>query len=124
MIGLYIDTSGNIYCIKNPSNFSDNANGTKIGERPSAPLQFWPSEWSDPSSISGFEYALFPTNGISGSQKAYVCDRVENTETFSDYQSLQIGGNYTSQVYGSFSFSIGRYSSSGNGLSGRLQKLP
>lgn len=57
-----------IYCIKNPSSFSDSTGGTNVGARNTN--NGWISAWTNPS-VSDFEYALYPALG-SGSESTYV----------------------------------------------------
>lgn len=56
--GIYFN-GASAYAINNPSNFSDNANGTYIGNRPTS-SEGWLTSFTNPSSISGYEYALIP----------------------------------------------------------------
>jgi len=68
--GIY--ASGNsIYCIKNPANFSDTTGGTYVGTKLTTGGNI--KSWSNPSSISGFEYALIPASQ-GGSETQYCCD--------------------------------------------------
>ena len=119
--GIYFgDTNKvNIYCIKNPSSFSDTTGGTLVGTRDTD--RAYISAWTQPSA-SGFEYALYPL-ATGGSGTTYVCD-------FCNYSSsgvvLCVGGGY-SQDQNRGAFCLNGYSaaSSGNGQFGsRLMKLP
>lgn len=108
-----------IYCIKNPSDFSDTSGGTNVGTR--ATSSGWISGWTNPTA-DGFEYALYP-NAVSGSETTYVCD-------YCYYNAsgvvLYVGGVYIQyQNHGAF-YLYGNYSaSSANASIGcRLQKLP
>lgn len=70
--GIYFSGS-NIYCIKNPSNFSDSSGGTLVGTRPTTPSGVI-TAFTDPTA-SGFEYALYPSSvNSSVSTSTYVCD--------------------------------------------------
>lgn len=116
--GIYF-SGANIYCIKNPSSFSDTANGTNIGTRPTS--SGYISAWSVPSA-SGFEYALYPS-AVAGSETTYICD-------YCYYNSsgvvLCCGGGYSqNQNYGLFyldGYNATSYSYVNVGC--RLQKLP
>lgn len=69
--GIYFN-SYDVYCIKNPANFSDTAGGTLVGTRAqiSNPIKYF----NEPS-VQGFEYALYPlvTDGTI-SENTYVTD--------------------------------------------------
>ena len=84
--GIY-PSGSNVYAIKNPASFSDEANGTQIGTRPTS--DGYISAWSVPT-VTEFEYALYPS-AVSGSESTYVCD-------YCSYNSsgavLFVGGNY------------------------------
>lgn len=116
--GIYFSGS-NVYCIKNPASFSDTANGTNIGTRPTSSNYI--SAWSIPTA-SGFEYALYPS-AVAGSESTYICD-------YCGYNSsgvvLRCGGSYGQyQNRGLFSLygnSAASYSDADIGC--RLQKLP
>lgn len=69
--GIYFSGS-DIYCIKNPSNFSDTSDGIKVGQR--ATTSGFIKAWNNPT-VSGFEYALYPNsvdNTLDGS--TYITD--------------------------------------------------
>lgn len=116
--GIYFSGS-NVYCIKNPASFSDTANGTNIGTRPTSSNYI--SAWSVPTA-SGFEYALYPS-AVAGSESTYICD-------YCDYTSsgvvLRCGGLYSqSQNYGLFCLGGNNTASNSYASIGcRLQKLP
>lgn len=116
--GIYFNAA-DVYCIKNPTNFSDTANGTNIGTRPSASNYI--SAWRIPSA-SGFEYALYPSN-VAGSESTYICD-------YGYYNAsgvvLRCGGDFTQDpAYGLFYLCGNDTASySGTSVSCRLQKLP
>lgn len=116
--GIYFN-GATVYAIKNPASFSDTSGGTNIGTRPTS--SNWISAWSIPS-VSGFEYALYPS-AVAGSESTYVCD-------YCSYNAsgvvLLVGGYYSqSQNRGAFYLS-GYYAASvANASIGcRLQKLP
>lgn len=116
--GIYF-SSANVYCIKNPANFSDSSGGTLVGVRPT--LSNFISGWNVPTA-SGFEYALYPY-AISGSDSTYVGD-------YCYYNSsglvLRVGGNYSqNQYYGLFClYGNGQAASSGSNLGSRIMILP
>lgn len=116
--GIYF-SGANVYCIKNPAQFSDTANGTLVGTR--ATSSNYISEWTNPTA-SGFEYALYP-NAVNGTENTYVCD-------YCSYNSsgvvLFVGATFIRvQNYGAFyldGYSRASYADSYIGC--RLQKLP
>ena len=116
--GIYF-SGANIYCIKNPTSFSDTSNGTNIGTRPTSSNYI--SAWSIPTA-SGFEYALYPS-AVAGSESTYICD-------YCYYGSggvvLRCGGYYVQdQDYGLFCLNGDNAASySGANIGCRLQKLP
>lgn len=116
--GIYF-VGSKIYCIQNPSLFSDTSNGTNVGER--ALTNGITSQWTDPN-ISDFEYALFP-NLTNGSQNTYITDLC-----FSLQQGtvLNVGSNYEMSLdKGAFFLHCGFLSSAVNdGIGCRLMKLP
>lgn len=119
--GIYFSTA-DVYAIKNPANFSDTTGGTKVGTRPTA--TGWTTAWNDPSAVSGFEYALYPSTADSSLDgSTYICDRcVYNASGV----VLYVGGNYGQyQDYGAFSL-YGNYQASYQYayIGSRLQKLP
>lgn len=71
--GIYT-ASTNVYCIKNPANFSDSSNGTAVATNPSTGSI---KAYSNPTA-SGFEYALCPST-VGGTSTTYVCDSIEST---------------------------------------------
>ena len=116
--GIYF-SGANVYCIKNPASFSDTSGGTNIGTRPTSSK--WISAWSIPS-VSGFEYALYPS-AVAGSENTYVCD-------YCSYDTsgvvLRVGGEFIQdQTRGAFClFGSNTASSATVGIGCRLQKLP
>lgn len=118
--GIYFYDS-NVYCIKNPENFSDTENGTLVGMRDTSGGYI--SAWSNPTS-GGFEYALFPSE-FDGTDTTYVCDYFF---THSSGQVLFVGGgylNFQSSYQGAFCMSSAHNASTSNSdLGCRLMKLP
>jgi len=116
--GIYF-SGANIYCIKNPSSFSDTANGTNIGTRPTSGGYI--SAWSIPSA-SGFEYALYPS-AIGGSSSTYICDGCGSSSTGVVFYC---GGRFfQDQSRGLFNLNGGSsVSYKLVGIGCRLQKLP
>lgn len=121
--GVYFSGS-NMYCIKNPASFSDTANGTLVGTRPTS--KGYISAWNIPDA-SDFGYALYPS-AVAGSESTYTCD-------YCDYASngvtLHCGGyshenpNENWKWYGLFYLDGGLGSSnSATDIGCRLQKLP
>lgn len=88
--------SGNdIYCIKNPSDFSDTDNGINIGTR-SNTLIGVVKTWTNPQA-NGFEYALFPsTIQADSSYSTYSCDYYGYNE---NGISMRSGGSYSKQQF-------------------------
>ncbi len=117
--GIYF-SSTNVYCIKNPANFSDSSGGTNVGTRASTSNCI--KAWTNPTA-AGFEYALYPSEVVSDSNySTYVADRCN---CYSSNVVLYVGGSYgQNQGYGLFC--MGDYSASGTGgdVGSRLQKLP
>ena len=83
--GIYFNNS-DIYCIKNPADFSESTGGTLVGTRPQGG---WITSWSAPN-VTGFEYALFP-NAVGGSNSTYVSDNYSKKDTTT---SLYVGGGF------------------------------
>lgn len=118
--GIYF-SGANIYCIKNPSSFSDTTGGTNVGTRDTSGGYI--SAWTNPSA-SGFEYALYQASGgNAGSDSTYVCD-------YCSYNSsgvvLFVGGNYgQNQGRGAFYLNGSNAASyKGAYVGSRLMKLP
>jgi hypothetical protein len=116
--GVYF-SGANVYCIKNPDNFSDAENGVLVGQRATS-IGFI-SAWTNPTA-EGYEYALYP-NAVSGSESTFVCDKCFYN---ANGAVLLIGGSYgQSHDYGAFHLN-GQNSAAGtsNNIGCRLQKLP
>lgn len=120
--GIYFAGTGSadVYCIKDPSAFSDSTGGTKVGTRSTGSSGFIKA-WNTPSA-DGFEYALYPSDH-SASEGTYVCDGCGYN---SSGVVLYVGGNYgQSQNYGAFYLYGNISASSTNGSIGcRLMILP
>lgn len=115
--GIYF-SDGNVYCIKNPSSFSDSSGGTLVGTRPTS--SGWISAFNVPTA-NGFEYALY-TSAISGSKNAYIADYCNSGNGV----VLYVGGYYfKDEKYGLFFlFGNGTASYAFGSVGTRLQKLP
>lgn len=69
--GIYFNNT-DVYCIKNPQDFSDTTGGTLVGTR--ATSSDYIKAFTDPTA-SGFEYALYPNSvGGGASDTKYVTD--------------------------------------------------
>lgn len=117
--GIYFSGT-DVFCIKNPANFADNTGGTNVGTRGNASTFI--TTWSNPS-VSGFEYALYPTNNSGGSESTYVCDMCNYNSTAN---AIRMGGdNGTGITRGAFAFfGDSTASSPYNYIGSRLMKLP
>ena len=118
--GIYFN-GANVYGINNPSDFSDNANGTLIGQRATAVGV--PKTFTDPATITGYEYALYPSTVDGTDYNTRTCDNCYYT---SSGVVLAVGGiDAQSQDYGLF-YLTGNYTASNKGgaFGSRLQKLP
>jgi hypothetical protein len=116
--GIYFSGTS-VYCIKNPTNFSDNSSGTNVGTR--TMTSNYISAWTSPSA-TGFEYALYPS-GTAGSSTTYVCDYC--SYAFAGVV-LYVGGSYYQYLSRGAFYLVGDYGASYavSGISCRLQKLP
>ena len=119
--GIYF-SGANVYCIKNPANFSDTTGGTSVGTRTTSSGNI--KTWTDTSAVTGFEYALYPNDITSDSTySTYICD---NCNYYASGTVLYAGGNYSqNQALGVFSLD-GYYgaSSAYASIGSRLMKLP
>jgi hypothetical protein len=92
--GIYF-SGADVYIVKNPENFSDTSNGTKIGTRPTT------GNYISAFFVGTGEYAAFIyPSATNGSSDTYVCD-------YCNYNAsgvvLRAGGYYNqSQYYGLF----------------------
>lgn len=116
--GIYF-SDANVYCIKDPAQFSDTGNGTLVGAR--ATSDGFISEWTNPTT-SGFEYALY-TNAVNGMVNTYVCDYCFYG---SNGVALCVGAYYLQYPYFGAFFLFGSCEASyvDRGIGCRLQKLP
>lgn len=116
--GIYFSGT-DVYCIKNPANFSDSSGGTLVGTK--ANTDGYISGWTNPST-SGFEYALYPS-AVSGSETTYVCDYYSRSASG---VVLGVGGGRDQNQYsGAFSFANSYLANSAPASIGsRLMKLP
>lgn len=119
--GIYFNNT-NIYAIKNPADFSDNANGTLVGTR--AITDGVPQTFTEPTA-SGYEYALYPAT-VDGSD--YTVRTCDECYFISSGTILLVGGDYTSQNQSTGLFCLsGTFdanSFAGINIGSRLQKLP
>lgn len=121
--GIYF-SSTDVYCIKNPANFSDTSGGTLVGTRPTNNAEI--KAWNNPSA-SGFEYALYPSEVVNDSNyKTYACDQCHYSSLSSSGVTLYIGSYYSQgQAYGAFYMRGSSSASTSTAYIGsRLQKLP
>lgn len=87
--GVYFNGT-DIYCIKNPANFSNDTGGTLVGTKYVFESSVLPTEQTNPSAPS-FEYAIFPSNGTDVTDmNTYTCDSYVATNTTG--KALQCGG--------------------------------
>lgn len=115
MDGCYYNNNG-LNVIKNPNQFSDNANGVLVG----TPVSGYPSDFAIPTQ-SGLEWALFPCTA-SGSNTNYTAD-----EWFfhGSGPCLFHGGSYgKSQNRGPFSVNFRGTSYADDYIGCRLQERP
>ena len=119
--GIYFNDR-TVYVINNPANFSDTTGGTNVGTRANANGVV--TQWTDPSSITGLEYALYPAAVTEDSNyETYDCD---GSYYYASGAVLFVGGFYNqSQYYGAFCLVGNSAASSKNaGRGSRLQMLP
>ena len=116
--GIYF-SGANVYCIKNPAQFSDTNGGTQVGTRATASNYI--SHWTNPTA-EGFEYALYPDQ-VNGSETTYVCDGCYYN---SSGVVLRVGGYYGQvQIHGAFYLGGNGVASGQSASIGcRLMKLP
>ena len=119
--GIYFNDR-TVYAIKNPASFSDDTGGTNVGTRANANGVI--TEWTDPSAVSGLEYALYPAATTTDSNyETYSCD---NSGYLASGVVLYVGGNYGQyQYYGAFClYGVSAASNKSAYRGSRLQKLP
>lgn len=116
--GVYFNKA-DIYAIKNPADFSDTANGTKVGTRPTSGGYI--SEYAI-SSVSGFEYFMYPS-AVAGSDSTYVPDYCQYG---ANGVTLSVGGEYSNyKYYGLFLLMANTTASNYTSTIGsRLMELP
>ena len=119
--GIYFNDR-TVYVINNPANFSDTTGGTNVGTRANANGVV--TQWTDPSSITGLEYALYPAAVTEDSNyETYDCD-------YSSYYAsgvvLCVGGYYYQSQYNGAFCLYGNYAASNKyaNRGSRLQMLP
>lgn len=120
--GIYFDAD-NMYCIKNPADFSDSSGGTLVAERVASGWGYI-TGWTNPS-VVGYEYALYP-NAFGGSDSTYVPDYCSNSIGGTAGVTLVTGYNFTqSKKAGAFCLS-GQYSASSFDANrgSRIMELP
>lgn len=117
--GIYFSGT-NVYGINNPSDFSDTANGTLIGTRPTS--SGVPKTFNEPTA-SGYEYALYPATVDGTDYTVRTCDRYLY---YSGGVVLNVGGYYVHHQYYGLFYLNGNYSASDrdSGIGSRLMKLP
>lgn len=116
--GIYINSLGAVYCIKNPASFSNSSGGTHVGN--TVMSSGYISGWTNPTA-AGFKYALFP-NAVSGSDSTYVCDTFKPT-TYTD-GVLTVGGSSTQDGGAFYLYVTNANSSAGSGTGSRIMELP
>ena len=115
MDGCYYNDNG-LNVIKNPAQFSDNANGVLVGK----PVGGYPSDFALPTQ-SGLEWALYPS-AAAGSTTTYVPD---SWVFYGSYPCLLHGGDYyRDQGRGPFCVDCYRSSSAYSNNGCRLQERP
>lgn len=67
--GIYF-SNGNVYCINNPKDMGDTTKGTLVATMPSS--HGYIKDWSVPT-VSGYEYALFPSS-VDSTDSSYIPD--------------------------------------------------
>ena len=119
--GIYFNDR-TVYVINNPANFSDTTGGTNVGTRANANGVV--TQWTDPSAVTGLEYALYPAAVTEDSNfETYDCD---SSGYFASGVVLCVGGYYN-QYQGSGAFYLngnGAASSKSASRGSRLQMLP
>ena len=111
--GCYYTSSG-LNIIKNPAQFSDNANGVLVGK----PVGGYPKDFAIPTQ-GGLEWALYPSEE-GGSTTTYVPDYWD----FIDGVLCHGGYDRQSQYYGPFCVDCYRSSDAYDGIGCRLQERP
>ena len=121
--GIYFNNA-NIYVIKNPSQFNNTSNGTLVGTRDITKNGLILS-FTNPSSITGYEYALYGdsvnTSGGTGYTCAGIFNYVGNQQYFGTMLSIGGSGNNLFYLNGNSSLTI---QTQGARWGSRLMKLP
>lgn len=118
--GIYFSNT-NVYCIKNPEDFSDTTGGTLVGTRTNVSNNI--KAFTNPTA-SGFEYALYPSETIS--DNTYTTYATDHCNFSASGVVLFVGGYYgdRSQDYGLFRTNGGNSASGSSSVMGsRLMKL-
>jgi len=105
------------YVIKNPANFSDTTGGTNVGTR--ATSTNFIKSWTSPN-VSGFEYALLPSDTISGYGSEYVCD----WHNYDQNNNVLIFGGDSNNSVSNGAFRLLDAQPSWSYYACRIQKLP
>ena len=117
--GIYF-SGANTYAIKNPANFSENANGTLVRQRPTS--TGYVSAIAK-STVSGFDWFYYPS-AVAGSDSTYIPDYCYYD---SSANTIRVGGYYAlGQRWGLFTIfgsDINGYSADIN-CGSRLMYLP
>lgn len=119
--GIYF-SGQDVYVIKNPSDFSDTTGGTNVGRRPTNSNAIM--TFTDPSSIDGFEYALYASSVMDSAGNKYVCDKASYS---SGLKTLCVGGDLSNHTQDSGLFQLNgtiAYSNTSGITGSRLMKLP
>ena len=114
--GIYY-TNSEVFCIKNPSDFSDNSNGSLMGNYPNTSYGYI-REFAEPP--TGYEYAHYASLHTSSTNK-YICDNDDIGGSV-----LAVGGSYKNSLkFGMFCTNHSYSNTAQNTEVGcRLMKLP
>lgn len=104
-----------IFCIKNPNEFSSDSGGVTVG---AIGKSGYISSWSE-SEVPGFEYAIFAANA-SGTDETFVCDYSDS----SSGNCMFAGGQTQDQYRGMFCVYLAQPENANPGVGARLMKLP
>ena len=118
--GVYLSGSS-VYAILDPTNFSDNSNGTWVRTKVTSGGYITAFGIS---STSGFEWFMYPSATSGGSQSTYICD---GYSTRSTGVALHVGGSYYYPSLDDGLFNHDSYSDNSRGYSyvgTRLIELP
>lgn len=123
--GIYLNTNY-LYCIKNPSAFSDTSGGTLVLQCPYRQDGYIKS-WTANSTTAGFEYIIWPSTANWSDISLYVPDYFAGNFNSINGAVTFFGGPYKSSDIGAGLFSLfGYLSSQGNEphIGSRLMVLP